>query len=166
MNKRILIPIIAAGIALTATSVAVAQTASVDTVVRGPAGSTQSVTTIQVDRQDQGHTCTLTVTSRNQESVHVGNVLNVSTGGELVLALPHFEDIAFDRQGTSGTVTLGPTIDVTVTLGADGVSSAGVDVVTDCTPPVTTSSTTTSSIPPTVTTVPAEQPPTTPRFTG
>jgi hypothetical protein len=99
--------------------------------------------------------------SANPDSVHPNNDLVVSSGGSSV-TLPDVEGVSGGNVVASGTLQLGPDIVVSLVMGPDGVFSAGMDVVVDCTPEETT---TTTTIPPevlptVVTTVPTEVLPT------
>lgn len=127
---------------------------SIDTVVIADEGSNIILATADVPPELVGSSCTATAQAINQPSVHPGNDLIIASGdGSIVLA--DVEREAGVTTTTEGTLTLGPTLVVSLRMGADGVFSAGliVTIGTDCTPPPTT--TTTTEPPPTTTEPPS-----------
>lgn len=93
-----------------------------------------------------GTSCGVSTRAENNDSVHPGNDVVVSSGTDSVTLV--------DVEGSSGKVTtasspltLGTEVTITLIMGSDGVFSGGAAafVVVDCTPPTTTTTTTTSS---------------------
>jgi hypothetical protein len=130
-------------------------------IVNAPAGSVIVLETVEVPAEFVGQSCSVLAVSANPDSVHPNNDLVVSSGGSSV-TLPDVEGVSGGNVVASGTLQLGPDIVVSLVMGPDGVFSAGMDVVVDCTPEETT---TTTTIPPevlptVVTTVPTEVLPT------
>ena len=129
---------------------------SIDTVVRADEGSTTVLATADVPPELVGSSCRATAQAINQPSVHPGNNLIIASGdGSIVLT--DVEREAGVTTTTEGTLTLGPTLTVSLSMGSDGVFSAGlvVTIGTDCAPPPTT---TTTTEPPTTTTTEAPSP--------
>lgn len=137
-----------------------------DDVVFAPAGSLVPVGSVAVASDLQGRTCRTSVLTANQSSIHPENDLLIATGGSTA----RIEDVEDFTNGTNSwlvDVTLGSTIDMSVEMGPDEISSLGFTVEVDCSKPlvgttvpvlassVTTSTTTTS------TTVGSETTPTT-----
>lgn len=81
-----------------------------------------------------GRSCDGRVETRNNESVHDGNVLVIRTG-DSVAEVEDYEASPDATTITFGTLILGETIDVFVRFGEDGVTSGGASVVFDCPPP-------------------------------
>ncbi len=133
-------------------------------IVNAPAGSVIVLETVEVPAAFVGQSCSVLATSENPDSVHPNNDLVVSSGGSSV-TLPDVEGVSGGNVVASGTLQLGPDIVVSLAMGPDGVFSAGMDVVVDCTPEETTTTTPATTIPPevlptVVTTVPTEVAPT------
>lgn len=93
-----------------------------------------------------GTSCGVSTRAENNQSVHPGNDVVVSSGSDRVTL--------FDVEGSSGKVTtasspltLGTDVTITLIMGSDGVFSGGAAafVVVDCTPPSSTTSTTSST---------------------
>ena len=84
-----------------------------------------------VDPADQGKSCDVTVMGINQESVHPGNNLVISSNGSSVTAFD-VEREANAITETAGTLVLGPVVTVELFLGPDHVFSAGLNVSIDC----------------------------------
>ncbi len=119
------------------------------TVVYGDPGTVHEVTSSDVPAALTGQECTVSVTADNNESVHPGSDLIVTSGSDEV-TVPDVERTAGGTTTAGGPLTLGTTITVAVQLGADGVFSAGGTVDLVCVAPatVTTSSSTTTPAPP------------------
>ena len=118
---------------------------------RGEPGSVLTVATEDVDDELVGATCEAELTDRNNESVHPNNDLIISSGtwSETV---EDFESEPLSSNVIPGQITLGETVVVQIKFGSDGVSSAGLDLIFDCTNAVFP---TTSTVPgPTTTEVP------------
>lgn len=93
-----------------------------------------------------GTSCGVSTRAENNDSVHPGNDVVVSSGTDSVTLV--------DVEGSSGKVTtasspltLGTDVTITLIMGSDGVFSGGAAafVVVDCTPPTTTTTTTSST---------------------
>jgi LPXTG-motif cell wall-anchored protein len=128
--------------------------------VRGTEGELVNIGSVAVPADLVGATCRVQGQTRNQISVHNGNDLLITTGGQ-TFVVPDFEDAGFITHEAGKTEPLGPTVQLQVRLGPDGLSSGGFRVSIDCspTPPATTVSTTT---PEPSTTAPATTDTTTP----
>ena len=127
-----------------------------DDVVFAPAGSLVPVGSVAVASDLQGRTCRTSVITANQSSIHPENDLLLTTGGSTA----RIEDVEDFTNGTNSwlvDLTLGSTIDMSVEMGPDGISSLGFTVEVDCSEPlvgttapvlassVTTTTTTTST---------------------
>ena len=124
-------------------------------VVFGVPGSAHQLASVAVDAALQGTTCAVVATSENNESVHPGTTLVVSSGSAGV-TIPDVESSPSVVKPATGALVLGPQIVVEVTLGPDGVFSGGVDVQLTCespSPPTTAPPPTTTSPPPSTTPV-------------
>jgi hypothetical protein len=93
-----------------------------------------------------GTSCGVSTRAENNDSVHPGNDVVVSSGTDSVTLV--------DVEGSSGKVTtasspltLGTEVTITLIMGSDGVFSGGAAafVVVDCTPPTTTTTTSSTS---------------------
>jgi len=128
---------------------------SIDTVVTADEGTITVLATADIPPELIGSSCTAAAKAVNQPSVHPGNDLIVASGeGSIVLA--DVEREAGATTTTEGTLTLGPTVTVSLRMGPDARFSAGlvVTIGEDCTPPTTTTTTTE----PTTTTTAAPSP--------
>ena len=145
------------GLALGASAVAVGAAEStsastslsfpLDTVVSGEPGTIHEITSSDVPANMVGQSCTVTATADNNGSVHPQSNLIVASGTDPV-TVRDIEATAGVSTTAEGTLTLGPTITVSVQLGPDGVFSGGGSVDLVCTPvPVTVP--TTKPVPPT-----------------
>jgi hypothetical protein len=131
-------------------------------VVYGNPGDVVDVQDVQVDPALVGATCAGVAVIQNNESVHPNTDLIVATGGTAT----EFHDVESVSDGVvQGTeqVVLGPMINVSVRLGADGVASGGTMLTFDCqaTPPTTTPTTAPPTTAPPTTAPPTTAPPTT-----
>lgn len=112
-------------------------------IVRGTEGELVNIGSVTVPADLVGATCQVQGQTRNQISVHNGNDLLITTGGQ-TFVVPDFEDAGFITHDAGTTEPLGPTVQLQIRLGPDGVSSGGFRVSIDCSPapPPTTASTT------------------------
>lgn len=135
-----------------------AQTITVDiadgTLIQGPVGSVHSLGSQDVPADLVGQSCDLVIEVKNNESVHPGNSIIVSSGDSKV-TLDKVEEEAGTSVSTKGTLVLGKAIDVSVKLGEDEMSSLGSEVSVTCTPVVTTTTLPEPPVPTPVTTTPA-----------
>jgi hypothetical protein len=132
-------------------------TIPVNTVVRAPEGSiTDFEPIVEVPAEDQGRECSVVAIARNQQSVHPGNDLIVTSGSSQVV-IPDVESEPGATVEGEGTLVLGATIVVSLRMGPDERFSAGIDVTVHCpvdeTTTTTTEVTTTTTEPTTTTTV-------------
>lgn len=133
----------------------------VDSILRAPQGSVTLVASAQVPGEFQGVACIAEVEVDNQQSEHDGNDLIVASGGTSGM-LENFETEAFGVRTVEIPLTLGSTVDVSLRMGPDEISSGGVFITVDCTqteppttePPTTAPPTTTPPEVGTPTTVP------------
>jgi hypothetical protein len=131
----------------------------VDTAVFGDPGTVHELASATVDPLLQGSTCTVMAIASNNESVHPGSDLVVSSGASSV-RVADVEAAPNKVTEGDGTLVLGPQLTVSVILGGDGVFSGGVQLTVTCeAPPPTTGPPTTE--PPTTTGPPTTKPPTT-----
>ena len=121
----------------------------VDSVLRAPVNSVTLVASAPVPGEFQGTDCIAEVEVDNQESEHDGNDLIVASGGTSGV-LENFETEAFGVRTVEIPLTLGATVDVSLRMGPDEISSGGVFITVDCA----------ESVPPT-TEPPTTEPPTT-----
>jgi hypothetical protein len=127
-----------------------------DDVVFASAGAIVPVGSVAVGADLQGRTCLTSVVTANQSSIHPENDLLIATGGSMA----RIEDVEDFTNGTNSwlvDITLGSSIDMSVEMGPDGISSLGFTVEIDCSKPlagstvpvlassVTTTTTTTST---------------------
>lgn len=142
----------------------------IDTIVRGPEGSTHLLASVEVPEPLQGQDCLIAARADNQGSVHPDNDLVVESDGSSIV-LPDVEREPGVVTVAEGELLLGSTLSVSLIMGPDGVFSAGVHVGICAVPPPPTSTTTTTIQPSTTlapttttttTTPPTTAPPTTP----
>lgn len=107
----------------------------INTVIREPAGTQVPLLTKEVPEQYIGYICTANAVAKNQSSVHPGNDLIVSSNGTSV-TMKDVERASGVSTPASGTLQLGSAIDVTLSMGQDGVFSGGMTVELDCEEPV------------------------------
>jgi len=128
----------------------------VDSVLRAPENSVTLVASAPVPGEFQGTDCIAVVEVDNQQSEHEGNDLIIASGntsGEL----QNFETEAFGVRTIEIPLTLGATVDVSLRMGPDRISSGGVFITVDCTQPVPPTTVPPTTAPPEVgpgTTVP------------
>lgn len=97
----------------------------------GDAGSSVAMGSADVDAEMVGRSCNVVATVTNQESVHTGNTLVVSSGDSSV-SIAGIEDVAETVTTQGGTITLGNTVSVSVVLGEDGATSLGSSLTVTC----------------------------------
>lgn len=123
----------------------------------GEPGSTDDVSVTEVPDDLLERDCEVRLSGKNNASVHEGNGLMVSSGGQ-ILWFPGIEDEPDQETVTGGTLRLGETVVVALQFGPDGVSSGGFSVLFDCEPPTTTSTVPTTLPDTTTTTLPPSTP--------
>ncbi|MCP3856027.1 MAG: hypothetical protein GY698_15020, partial [Actinomycetia bacterium] len=122
-----------------------------DTVVQADAGEVVQLVSVPVDHELVGATCSWDFHATNQESVHLGNDLILSTGGtDTVVA--GVEDAPDQVLDVAGSVQLGETVTVSLRMGPDQVFSAGLSVEVVCEGHVGPSTASTTAAPTTTTT--------------
>ena len=128
----------------------------ITTIVRAPEGSVTELESRAVPEQFVGQSCGAVAVSANQDSVHPGNDLVISSNGSSVTLL-NVEGESGGNVEASGRLVLGSQILVSLVMGEDEVFSAGMNVVIDCAALETTTTTIPDEVSPTVvTTVPPE----------
>lgn len=130
----IVFAILLAVLASMLTSPAAADTIQVpvgDAVVRGAEGDVVPVGSADIAAEMVGRACTVEAVVTNQESVHTGNELIV-TSGDTSASIAGIEDTAGTVTTAGGTLTLGSTITVAVKLGPSGISSIGSSLTVTC----------------------------------
>ncbi len=100
-------------------------------VLGGSEGDVISLDSVPVSSEYQGQTCTVTVSTQNNFSVHEGNVLTVSSG-DSSSEVVSVEGEADGAVSESFDLTLGSTIDLSLRLGETGSSSLTAEVTQDC----------------------------------
>ncbi|MDH4280665.1 MAG: hypothetical protein OEW83_21580 [Acidimicrobiia bacterium] len=99
--------------------------------VSGDVGSSVAMGSADVAGDLVGRSCNVVATVTNQDSVHPGNTLVVSSGDSSV-SIADIEDVADAVTTQGGTITLGDTISAAVVLGADGATSLGSSLTVTC----------------------------------
>lgn len=102
-------------------------------VIRDDPGTTHDLGTFPVPDDLVGQVCTVTSTGNNNESVHPGNDVAVTSANTVVL--DGVEDSSNKTTIASGQLTLASTVSFVLTLGPGGTYSAELDVLFDCQPP-------------------------------
>lgn len=102
-----------------------------DQVASGSPGQEVTLTTRDVPSDLVGRTCEGSYGSTNNSSVHPNTDLVIRSGGTSV-TIGDVEAAAGGTTTSSGPLTLGPTITVSVVLGPDGIASLGETLVLDC----------------------------------
>jgi len=113
----------------------------VDGILRGDPGDVFNVHTEVVDESLIGATCTGIASTENNASEHPNNDMIFASGGNTAV-IPDYEAVANSTTAMAGTLTLGPTIEVSVRLGGAGISSGGVLIILTCAQPEPTTTTT------------------------
>ncbi len=129
----------------------------VDGIVRGDEGEVIHLLTVTVPEGMVGRACTGSAESQNNESQHIDNDFILSSGATTA-EIPNWEAVPLATTAMSGTLVLGPTVNVDLRLGPSEVSSGGVLIILSCAPPAPPETTTTTAPPPPTTGPP---PPTT-----
>jgi uncharacterized repeat protein (TIGR01451 family) len=108
----------------------------IDTLVHEPPGSVTVLAVVDTPPELIGSSCEALAVAQNQESVHPNNDLTIETGGTSAV-LADVEGAVDKTTVASGTVTLGPTVTISLLMGGDGWFSGGFAVImdTECTPP-------------------------------
>lgn len=133
--------------------VASAETFSVELekqIIRGAAGQSFDLGTFSTPEALVGDTCTVEAIGNNNESVHIGNDIIVTSGNSVTLV--GVEDSSGKDTFADGPLTLSDTVSFTLELGDDPIYSAEFLVIFDC--PEVEETTTTTTVPETTTTVP------------
>jgi hypothetical protein len=102
--------------------------------ISGTPGDVLPLGSTEVDASLVGRTCSVTYAGHNNESVHPGTDLYVSSG-ESQAVLSGVEDFAGKTTIGSSSLTLGPSVSVSVKVGSDGVASLGASLTFMCTAP-------------------------------
>ena len=114
----------------------------IDTIIEADEGEVVELASVSVDPELVGATCSWDFHATNQQSVHPGNDLILSTNGtDTVVA--GVEDAPGQVLDVAGSFELGDTVTVSLSMGPDQVFSAGllVEVVCDATPATATTTT-------------------------
>lgn len=106
----------------------------INTIIRKPASTQVPLVSEDVPEQYIGYICTANAVAKNQSSVHPGNDLIVSSNGTSV-TMYDVERAAGISTPAVGILELGPTVDVTLSMGKDAVFSGGMVVELDCEKP-------------------------------
>lgn len=106
----------------------------IDTVVREPADTIVSLASEKVPQEYLGYICTANAIAENQDSVHPGNDLIVSSNGTSI-TMKDVERAPDVTTPSTGILELGPTVDVSLKMGNDAVFSGGMVVTLDCEQP-------------------------------
>lgn len=78
-----------------------------------------------------GNTCTGTLDTGNNVSVHPGNAVVITTNG-VEYVIPNVEDGEFQTVSVDGTITIGDSLLVEVQFGPDGATSGGLELTLNC----------------------------------
>lgn len=132
----------------------------VEGIIYGEEGSVHALEPVAVPEQFVGSACDGAAATDNNGSVHPDTDLIISTGGTTV-TIENVETKPGEGHEIKGQISLGETVDVSVRLGADGVTSGGFVISFTCAPlvPPTVAPTTTAA--PVPTTAPEPSGPTT-----
>ena len=117
-----------------------------DTVVQAGEGEVVQLASVPVDSELVGATCSWEFHATNQESVHLGNDLILSTGGTDTV-VPGVEAVANQVLDVAGSFQLGETVTVSLRMGPDEVFSAGLSVEVVCESEVAPATATTTPAP-------------------
>ena len=125
-------------------------------IIFGEAGERYPLGTFSMPEELIGLQCTVTAEGNNNESVHPGNNIEVTSVNTVILT--GVEDAPNKTTTASGLLTVGAQTSFTLVLGVDPVYSAEFLVSFECQPEETTTTTTvpetTTTVPETTTTVP------------
>ena len=125
----------------------------IDTFVQAGEGEVVQLVSVPVDTELVGATCSWEFHAANQESVHPGNDLILSTGGNDTV-VPGVEDAPGQVLEVVGSFQRGETLTVSLRMGPDQVFSAGLSVEVLCEGDVVPATATTTPAPTTTTPVP------------
>jgi len=126
----------------------------IDSVAFGTEGEIIEVASVAVEPDLVGSTCSLELEADNNGSVHPGNDLIVTTGGESG-TIPDVESAPGQVTIVDADVVLGDTVLVELQFGPDGVTSGGLILTFDCeAQPVPTTTAPPSTTEPPSTTLP------------
>ena len=114
---------------------------------RGAPGTTTDIGGAAVPADLQGRTCDVAPMTENNESIHPGNDVIITSDGSVTFGNVESQVAAKTYPGQS--LTLGSSIDADLRFGRNGVTSSGFQVMIDCPPPPTT-----TTVPPVTTTEP------------
>lgn len=124
----------------------------VDTqVFSGAPGSTVTLGSVAVPAALKGQSCNLAVEIINQDSVHPGNSVTITSGTSSV-KIDKVEEAPNTTVKGGGVLTLDGTVEAKLTFGAEGTSSIGSDLKVTC-----------ETLPPAPPPTPVKE---TPKFTG
>ena len=126
-----------------------------------PPGSITEIYNEPVDPSLVGQTCSGFAQTENNASVWLNNDLIIASGATSTEIL-NYEAAPELTTFTSGTLTLGSTMTISVRMGPGGVSSEGLLVVFNCSqpePPTTITQPPPTTAPPPATTTPTTAPP-------
>ncbi len=137
--KRITALTAAAGLAVAvglATNPVSAQTINVPigtSFISGAPGSTTVLGSAPVPADLIGRSCGVATVVTNQESIHPGNAVIVSSGTSSV-NVAGIEEVAGSVTSNAGVLTLADTISVSLKFGTEGLSSLGSNLTVTCEP--------------------------------
>lgn len=143
----------------------------IDSVAFGDEGEIVEVASVTVEPELVGSTCSLELEADNNGSVHPGNDLIVTTGGQSG-TIPDVESEPGQVTVVDGDVVLGETVVIELQFGPDGVTSGGLILTFDCEAqpvPTTTTAPPSTTEPPSTTLPPTGVDPAVegqPTFTG
>ncbi len=103
----------------------------IEAYVSGDPGSTLEIGNTAVEADLQGRSCNVVAEITNGASVHPGNTLIV-TSGDSQVEISGIEDVADSVRQEGGSLTLGPSIEVSVMFGDEGISSLGSSLTLVC----------------------------------
>ena len=127
-------------------------TIEIEGVARGDEGEEVVLAERAVDPADVGATCSGTLTTENNSSVHPDNTLVITTG-DTRAEIPNVEEFPGEMLVIEGTLVLGDSVVVSMIFGPNGVTSGGMTLVLECMQQeTTTTTTTTTTVAPTTTT--------------
>lgn len=131
-----------------------------NTFVQASEGEVVQLASVSVDPELVGDICNWEFHATNQESVHLGNDLILSTDGNDTV-VPGVEDAPHQVLDVAGSFQLGETLTVSLRMGPDEVFSAGLTVEVVCDGDETPSTATTTPASATPATTPASATPAT-----
>jgi hypothetical protein len=99
----------------------------------GAPGSTTALGSVPVPANLVGRSCTAQAVVTNQESIHPGNTLIITSGASSV-SVAGIEETPGSVTSQAGVLTLGDSITVSLQFGNDGLSSLGSNLTVTCAP--------------------------------